>query len=84
MKPTSLPTSLPTSAHDMRPTVENLARELKATGLIAEICKDFVVCKFTKEKPTTGLTLCALSIRFNKKLVEVNRTDKGFYVAFQP
>ena len=41
---------LPTTAPDMTRTLENLKRELEATGLKCETCKGFIACKFTPTK----------------------------------
>lgn len=72
----------PTTAPDMTPTLQNLARELSNTGLKTEICKGFVSCKFTPAKPNLRGTIVSLNIRFGKRLVETNKTDTGFFVAF--
>lgn len=72
----------PTTPPDMTPTLENLARELKNTGLQTEICNGFVACKFTPQKTKLQATIVSLCIRFGKRVVETNVTDKGFYAAF--
>jgi hypothetical protein len=75
---------LPTAPPDMSKTPENLARELKNAGFKVEICKGFVNCLYTKQKESAGMTIAALEIRFNNRLVKANETAKGFYLAFQP
>ena len=73
---------LPTTSPDMTCTLENLKRELEATGLKVEICKGFVSCKFTPTKKQMDSTVTGLCIRFKNNLVTTNKTEKGFYLAF--
>jgi len=63
---------------------EQLLAELKKIGFNAEICKDFLVVKYTPQKPNMGYSINGLELRFERKLVVVNRTETGFYLAFQP
>lgn len=61
---------------------EELKKELEKRGFSVEMCKGFLNVKYTPKAPRMGYTLNGLEIHFNKKLVVVNRTDTGFYVAF--
>lgn len=64
--------------------LEQLKTELKKRGFIVESCQNFLNVKFTPQAPKIGYALHGLEIHFNRKLKAMDKTDKGFRVAFQP
>ena len=63
------------------PTVENIAHQLDRMGFKTEICKDFVVVKYTKQAAKIGNTVVGLQLFFKCLFVTVNQTNDGFYIS---
>jgi len=64
--------------------LQELKAELIKRGFAVESCQNFLNVKFTPKAPKLVYTLNGLEIHFNHKLITMDKTEKGFRVAFEP